>query len=348
MKSLLAILLLALTAGAQAQTVSDTERMRVLRQLGERDYEKRAAARAVLRLAGTNMATVAQAPLAAAKESAIKALRLQAPRVNATSKNYQDVAAALKTWQDLATPTLEMIRTDLQKDGAKLRELGEKYADTEKAYQRVLRFLKRGDFADLAASVQQMKAAEADLIWCKEGGTIDSVPVVAVEGVQFDAAIKPVLKAAGEVLVREELHAAIAATHDRWKWAKPEIREFAAILNGRRVAVGIRPLLLAEKLSEAAAEHSEEMIKLGYFAHESPVEKNKSPWDRARNAQFDGNAAGENIFAGSEAPGSAFGGWWGSDGHRIIMFGDGITCQGVGRRGGHWTMMTGSFRKFPL
>lgn len=348
MKRWWVFLLIALALGAHAQTVSDTEKMRVLRQLGERDYEKRAAARAVLRLAGTNMAAAAQVPLAAAKESAIKALRVQAPHVNATSKNYQDVAAALKTWQDLATPTLEMIRTDLHKDGAKLKELGEKYADTEKAYQRVLRFLKRGDFADVAASVQQMKAAEADLLWCKDGGTIDSIPVVAVEGVQFDAAIKPLLKSIGEILAREELHAAIAATHDRWKWAKPEIREFAAILNGRRVAVGIRPLLLAERLSEAAADHSDEMIKLGYFAHESPVEKNKTPWDRARNAQFEGDAAGENIFAGSEAPGSAFGGWWGSDGHRIIMFGDGINATGVGRRSGHWTMMTGSFKKFPM
>ena len=80
---------------------------------------------------------------------------------------------------------------------------------------------------------------------------------------------------------------------------------------------------------------------MGYFAHESPVEANKSPGDRARNAKFDGGWSGENIFMGSPGASEAYGAWWGSDGHRFIMFSDGPNTLGVGPVSTYWTMMTG-------
>jgi uncharacterized protein YkwD len=117
---------------------------------------------------------------------------------------------------------------------------------------------------------------------------------------------------------------------------------FATLLNKKRHVLHLTPLRLDEALSKAASNHSSEMIRLGYFAHESPVPENKTPWIRAKNAGFQGNASGENIFMGSGAPDAAFGGWWGSDGHRFIMFADGPNTLGCGPVGSHWTMLTGN------
>jgi uncharacterized protein YkwD len=67
----------------------------------------------------------------------------------------------------------------------------------------------------------------------------------------------------------------------------------------------------------------------------------KSPWDRAKLAGFAGNASGENIFMGSTNFQSAYDGWFGSDGHRFIMFADSPNVLGLGISGIHWTLMTG-------
>ncbi len=50
---------------------------------------------------------------------------------------------------------------------------------------------------------------------------------------------------------------------------------------------------------------------------------------------------GENIFMGSASHNSAYNAWFGSDGHRFIMFSDGPNLIGIGPHGKHWTMMTG-------
>ena len=83
------------------------------------------------------------------------------------------------------------------------------------------------------------------------------------------------------------------------------------------------------------------MVRLGFFAHESPVPDKKTPWDRARLAGFEGRGTGENIFMGSTSPQAAYDAWFASDGHRFIMMANGPTLLGVGIAGNHWTMMTG-------
>jgi uncharacterized protein YkwD len=119
------------------------------------------------------------------------------------------------------------------------------------------------------------------------------------------------------------------------------MREFATILNRERSWLGLDPLRLEEKLSAAARGHSQDMASHGFFAHQSPIPGKASPGDRARLAGFTGGWSGENIFAGSASPAAAFGGWFGSDGHRFIMFAAGPNVIGVGVHGSHWTLMTG-------
>jgi uncharacterized protein YkwD len=136
-----------------------------------------------------------------------------------------------------------------------------------------------------------------------------------------------------------------AAAHNtsRGSWCSGAMEEFAAILNGERAALGLGALRLEEKLSAACEGHSQDMARLGFFAHRSPVEDKTSPWDRAKLAGFRGRGAGENIFKGSSRPGAAYRGWFASDGHRFIMMADGPNTLGVGIAGDHWTMMTGRF-----
>lgn len=139
-----------------------------------------------------------------------------------------------------------------------------------------------------------------------------------------------------------ESHAAANKTNAKaGRWATGAMTGFAAILNRERLILGLGPLLLDEKLCEAAEGHSADMARLGFFAHESPVPGKKSPWDRARKAGFTGNASGENIFMGSTEPQSAYNAWFASDGHRFIMLASGPNTLGVGISGRHWTMMTG-------
>jgi uncharacterized protein YkwD len=137
----------------------------------------------------------------------------------------------------------------------------------------------------------------------------------------------------------------LAETHEKNKkansWASGSMIAFAGILNGERDILGLRPLELEEKLSDAAEGHSKDMARLGFFAHDSPVPGKKTPWDRAKVAEFKGRASGENIYMGSASPQAAYNAWFASDGHRFIMMASGPNVLGVGIAGSHWTMMTG-------
>jgi uncharacterized protein YkwD len=132
------------------------------------------------------------------------------------------------------------------------------------------------------------------------------------------------------------------AANDSEKWAGPSQKEFARILNDRRVALGLQPLRLEQKLSEACIAHSKEMSAMSYFSHTSPVEENKTFGMRARNAGFSGNASGECIFSGNASPAAAERAWWYSDGHRLINYSRNPNTLGIGPVGTMWTLNVGS------
>ena len=66
-----------------------------------------------------------------------------------------------------------------------------------------------------------------------------------------------------------------------------------AQVNQSRLEHGLAALKDDPQLRQLAAAHSEEMLKLGYFAHESPV--NGSPTDRANAVGINYTVFGENI-----------------------------------------------------
>lgn len=64
-------------------------------------------------------------------------------------------------------------------------------------------------------------------------------------------------------------------------------------INAARREVGLPRLVMDEKLRIVARKHSEEMFRLGYFSHNSPV--SGSPFDRMGKAGIKYLLAGENI-----------------------------------------------------
>ena len=65
------------------------------------------------------------------------------------------------------------------------------------------------------------------------------------------------------------------------------------LLNAERAASGLATLTMDDRLRAVARGHSEEMFRLSYFAHESPV--SGTPFDRLRAGGVRFGAAGENL-----------------------------------------------------
>lgn len=65
------------------------------------------------------------------------------------------------------------------------------------------------------------------------------------------------------------------------------------LVNRERANYGLPLLTMDERLRRVARSHSEEMFRLSYFAHESPVRG--TPFDRIRAAAIPFAAAGENL-----------------------------------------------------
>ncbi|HET6251991.1 MAG TPA: CAP domain-containing protein [Tepidisphaeraceae bacterium] len=118
-------------------------------------------------------------------------------------------------------------------------------------------------------------------------------------------------------------------------------------VNTYREYLGLLPYELDPRLVQAARDHSQEMITLKYFAHDSPVAANKSPWDRIKNAGYKGGS-GENIAMGAGTGEKAFWMWFDSPGHHQNMASKGQTALGVGNVGVHWTQDFGSGHRLML
>jgi hypothetical protein len=118
----------------------------------------------------------------------------------------------------------------------------------------------------------------------------------------------------------------------------PEVGLGVLDLNRLRILLGTNALLIDPKLCLAAQGHSEDMQRLGFFAHESPVEGKRTPGDRAAKAGTSGGA--ENIARGQRTAKSANQAWWYSPGHHKNMLG-GHARIGLGRKDEFWTQMFG-------
>jgi uncharacterized protein YkwD len=322
-------------------------KQRALQFMISTDAAKRQAAyRSWLQLDASAMPSYREALDAAATHHSRRLDELCRDRAN-PYKAFNEAAEKLATERPRV---MELIKTDWKKDSAKVKMLRQEMTDLEKLWSQVNR-LAAANTRTLDANLDAVVAALCEVAREKERFDSESETKDMDEGELRAHVLREHIYGRQVLEQRERMEAtrkeaATLAEVEKTnaaagRWASPAMKTFATILNKERAIVGITPLVMDEKLSAACEGHSKDMATLGFFAHESPVEGKKSPWDRARLAGFEGSGASENIFAGSTSPNAAYDAWFASDGHRFNMFGNANTL-GVGVSGSHWTMMGGN------
>ncbi|MBI4575284.1 MAG: CAP domain-containing protein [Planctomycetes bacterium] len=114
-----------------------------------------------------------------------------------------------------------------------------------------------------------------------------------------------------------------------------------AITNDYRHMMGREPLEIDPRLIAAARGHSQEMTRLGYFAHESPVPERREPSMRAALEGYPSGVS-ENISQGSPTPDGTFWAWYHSAPHHRNMLDAAHRSMGAGLDGELWTQDFGS------
>lgn len=114
-------------------------------------------------------------------------------------------------------------------------------------------------------------------------------------------------------------------------------QKVAELTNQERAKLGLKPLKWDASLSKVAKAKSADMLKNGYFDHDSPTYG--SPFDMMDKFGIQYWAAGENIAMGYDTPASVVKGWMNSPGHRANILSDKYTHIGVGYEpnGSYWT-----------
>lgn len=99
------------------------------------------------------------------------------------------------------------------------------------------------------------------------------------------------------------------------------------LVNEERKNAGVQPLSWDDRLLPVARQHSEEMFRLKYFSHQSPV--NGSPFDRLKAAKITYTKAGENL-AYAQSVTIAHRGLMDSPGHKANILDPAFTRMAVG------------------
>ena len=99
------------------------------------------------------------------------------------------------------------------------------------------------------------------------------------------------------------------------------------LINGEREKAGLKPLQIHEELVNLARLKSEDMVKLGYFSHQSPTYG--SPFEMITKAGITYRTAGENI-AGAPTVSRAHQALMNSPGHRANILNASFTHVGIG------------------
>ena len=354
---ILLFLLLAVSAFAEqplGAPLAASNRKAVCDQLLLPDPQKRAVAIVRLRCDGKDAQRDFRTALDRAKITAVANLRSKLPLVKSGDASLAALRREFANYKTLADAARALVQTDHHKDKAKLAEMDKAFTAAETAHARLKHALNPGGSAPLVQvldAMQWLAEIRRDLDWC-EGKPADLASLDLAGVLANENAPEPLKTFASELapfISLREFHRCINTAHMAMRWAKNEQIQHADYFNDRRFVLGLGPQMLSERLCAAADQHNEEMVKLKYFAHDSPVAANKSFVERAKNAKFEGAPHGECIYMGGPTARDANTGWWYSDPHRLGMYGSNDSAQGIARFGaGTWTFLNGNFTKFPF
>jgi len=125
------------------------------------------------------------------------------------------------------------------------------------------------------------------------------------------------------------------------------VAEVVDATNVERGRHGLRPLTTDARLCRAAQDHSADMVRRAFFAHENP--DGAQVWDRAMAAGYVYRKVAENIAAGQRTADEVVRGWMNSPGHRANILDAELSQIGVGHAPGgsygvYWTQVFGTPR----
>ncbi len=123
------------------------------------------------------------------------------------------------------------------------------------------------------------------------------------------------------------------------------VQEIIELCNQRRAEHGAPPLSAHPLLARAAVGHSQEMLDLDYFAHESPIAGRETVMKRVLLTGASPLRVGENLFKASGVPVTALADqtvecWMNSPGHRQNLLNPAFSRVGIGiaLKGIHYTV----------
>ena len=125
--------------------------------------------------------------------------------------------------------------------------------------------------------------------------------------------------------------------------------EIVRLSNIEREKNGAPPLSADRNLETAATGHSEEMARMSYFSHDSPVAGRASPGDRIKLSGINPRMTGENIAKFGSYPVATLAenaviGWMNSPPHRRNLLDPNFTHIGIGvARNGRTFYLTQNF-----
>ena len=330
--------------------LTEDQKKHALGFLKSADASKRNAAYAGFRKRGDRDKPIYLELLAAARDHHSGALGSRAWDLATGDRVLTNFKDAHDSWMATRDTAKTMVQTNWkdQEAGSYKQKHAEMDAVTDKtikSYERVIRLAKQaGEFTPtgLQQYADALGEIRGEIAWCDDrepSPPLDLLEEIADAGGADDYVATLNLVDSTKRIAAE--HEAADDYNAGCSWADDAYKSFASILNARRVALGLTPLRLDEKLSKACGDHSAEMAANGYFSHSGLTPETKDFGTRARRAGFSGFATGECIFMGSPSPSAAHNAWWYSDGHRLIMYADNPNTLGLGMSGKHWTLNTG-------
>ncbi|MCA8969969.1 MAG: hypothetical protein KDC95_09310 [Planctomycetes bacterium] len=168
--------------------------------------------------------------------------------------------------------------------------------------------------------------------WSFASGTVTTIRNVARNQADREFLDKADAVLAQNTKSYEEMRASGTASTD-------EV-DLMVLTNAYRLQMGRMPLRVDARLVIAARGHCEEMSRLGYFGHESPVPERRTPSDRMRLAGYK-RGAGENL-AINNGPAGAIEAWQHSSGHHRNMLATQHRDLGGGIHGRHFNQNFGA------
>lgn len=103
--------------------------------------------------------------------------------------------------------------------------------------------------------------------------------------------------------------------------------------NDERARNGLAPLAANSICIRMAQEHAFDMVRRGFFDHDSPTETFAQ---RSSRYGLTGSWIGENLSQGSEDTSVTFAFWMSSPGHRDNILNSNFRSLGVGKFQDHW------------